>query len=163
MSRSISEYCAPAFLDVLLRDWPVDLVEVDRVDPESLQAITGLAQDRVAFEAVHDPAVGAFQQRAFGEQVRALGEPLQCTADDLFGAAEAVGGGGVDPVDPVLQRVVDRRDRLVIVLGTPAELPAPASDRLGSEAELGYLEAGLPEPPGCDLCRGHVDLFRLWV
>ena len=49
----------PALLDVRRRDRPVDLVEVDRVDAEPLQAGIGLAQDRVALEAVHDPALAA--------------------------------------------------------------------------------------------------------
>ena len=43
---------------------PVDLVEVDRVDAEALQAGLDLAPDRVALEVVHDPAAAALEQRA---------------------------------------------------------------------------------------------------
>ena len=54
--------CRPALLDVLIGDRPVDLVQVDRVDPESLQAGMGLAQDRIALETMDDPAARTFQQ-----------------------------------------------------------------------------------------------------
>jgi hypothetical protein len=39
--------------------------------------------------------------------------------------AEAVHGGGVDPVDTGLDGVPDRGDRLVIVLGTQANAQSP--------------------------------------
>ena len=51
----------PAFFDISVGDWPVDLVQIDRVDPQSRDARLGLAQDRVAFEAVNDAPVGSLQ------------------------------------------------------------------------------------------------------
>jgi hypothetical protein len=67
-----------------------------------------LAQDRVALQAVHDATVWALQQRGLGEYVRALGDAVERAPDNLFGVPEAVGGGGVDPVDAKLERAVDR-------------------------------------------------------
>jgi hypothetical protein len=64
----------------------------------------------------------------------ALCQAFEGASDDLLGVTEAVGGGRVDPVDPVLQRVVDRSDRWLVVLRTPAVLPIPAADRPGAEA-----------------------------
>ena len=48
----------PALLDVLLGDRPVDLVEIDRLDAEPLEAGLCLAEDRIALEAVNDATVG---------------------------------------------------------------------------------------------------------
>ena len=145
----------PPLLDLRRRDRPVNLVEVDRVDPQPLQAVVGLTPYRVPLQAVHDPAVAAFKQRALGEHVRSLGDALQRATDDLLGAAEAVGGGGVNPIDPLLERAVDRGDRLLIVLRTPAELPVPAADRPRAEADAGDLEARLAELCCLECCLVH--------
>jgi hypothetical protein len=84
--------CSPALLDVCDRDRPVDLVEIDRADAEPAETAIGFAEDRVALQAVSNVAVGAFEERALGEDVRALGEPLERATDDLLGAAEADAG-----------------------------------------------------------------------
>jgi hypothetical protein len=145
----------PALLDVLVGDRPVDLVEVDRVDAQPLQARMRLAQDRVAFQAVRDPLSRALEQRCLGEHVRALSESLDRAADDLLGVAEAVGGGGVDPVDAELERAVDRLDRLLVILRAPAELPATAADRPGAEANAGDLQTGVPQLSRLEPCLLH--------
>ena len=54
--------CAPAFFDVSVGYRPVDLVEVDRIDAEALEARLGLAQDRVALEIVHDRPPGPLDE-----------------------------------------------------------------------------------------------------
>src|SRR5581483_8210820 len=95
------------------------------------------------------------EQRGLREHVRALGKTLECTADDLLGATEAVGGGGVDPVDAVLERVVDRGDRLLVVLRSPAELPAAATDRPRAEPDAGDLKAGIAELGRFECCLVH--------
>jgi hypothetical protein len=58
---------------------------------------------------------------------------------------EAIGGGGVDPVDAQFEGVMNRGDRLVVFLGLPAELPASTADRPGAEADAGDLKAGVAE------------------
>ena len=59
---------------------------------------------------------------------------LERAADDLLRVAEPVDRRGVDPVDAPLDRVADRRDRLVVVDGPPAELPR-AADRPRAEPD----------------------------
>ena len=145
----------PALLDVLVRDRPVDLVQVDRVHAEPPQTALGLAQDRVALEHVPHMPGAVVQQRALGEHVGPLGQAAQRPADDLLGAAETVGGRGVDPVDPELHRPVDGRDRLVILLRSPAELPATAADGPGAEANAADLQAGIAQRAGPELCLLH--------
>jgi hypothetical protein len=54
---------------------------------------------------------------------------------------EAVAGGGVDPVDRTLQRVMDRGDRLIVVLRAPAVFPVAAAKRPRAEADARDLQA----------------------
>jgi hypothetical protein len=98
----------------------VHLVEVDYIDADPLEARLGLAENRLALEVVDHPAPGTLQQRALGEHVRRLAHPFQRAADDLLRVAEAVCGCGVDPVDPKFECVMDRGDRLLVLLGPPS-------------------------------------------
>src|SRR5205085_11882571 len=120
----------------------MDLVEVDRVDREPAQARLALTQQRVALQGLHGRAVRAFGLAALGEDERPLVEAGERAADDLLGVAEAVLGGGVDPVDAELERAVDGGDRLVVVLLAPAPVVLRAADRPGAEADAADLEAG---------------------
>ena len=62
-----------------------------------------------------------------------VGAEILCSSPFIFvGLIE--NDGRVDPVDPVLLRVVDRSNRWLVVLRTPAVLPIPAADRPGAEA-----------------------------
>jgi len=78
----------------------MDLVQVDGVDAEALEAGVRLAHDRVALQAVHDRAVGALEERALREHIWPLGHALEGAPHDLLRMAEAVGRRRVDPVDP---------------------------------------------------------------
>ena len=82
----------PALLDVRLRDRPVDLVEVDRVHTEPLEAALGLPQDRVALQVVHHPAAGSLHERRLGEDVRPSLQARESAADDLLRMTETIGG-----------------------------------------------------------------------
>jgi hypothetical protein len=107
----------------------VDLVEVDRVDAEALEAGLRLAQDRVGLEAVLHASSRPLDQRALREDVWPVGHPGDRAADHRLRAPEAVGRGGVDPVHAEIDRALDGRDRLFVVLRSPPELPAAATDR----------------------------------
>ena len=98
----------------------MDLVEVDRVEPEPRKAALELAPERVALQALQRRPVRAFRLPALGEDERPLVEADDRAPDDLLGLAEAVLGRGVDPVDVELERALDRRDRVVVVLVAPA-------------------------------------------
>ena len=64
---------------------------------------------------------------------------LERLADDLLGLAGGVDVGGVDEVDPGVQRAVDDADRVVVV-GV-----APGAEHHRAEAELRDLDAGASE------------------
>src|SRR4051794_26242665 len=75
---------------------------------------------------------------------------------------EPVSGGGIDPVDAELDGVMDRLDRVVVVLPAPPELPAAAPDRPRAEADTGDLEAGRAEGGRLQLRLLHVLLLLGW-
>jgi len=49
--------------------------------------------------------------------------------------AEAVSCCGVDPVDAALKPLVDRGNRVVVLLRAPAELPTSSTDGPGSQPD----------------------------
>src|SRR5215207_9275250 len=147
---------------------PVELVEVDVVGAEALEALLQLEPDRlrpqvvgglVVLAAVPGPA-------ALGEHQLPAGALAQHLPDDLLGVPEPVHGGRVDPGHAGVEGLVEGGDRLVVVLRAPAEPPRPA-DRPGAHAdhrELGPVPAQPAElhcayptfrsqPPGLKLNR----------
>ena len=60
--------------------------------------------------------------------------------------AETIGGRGVDPVHAELQRPVDRVDRLLVLLWSPAELPPPPPI---AHAPNPTRVISRPVPPSC--------------
>ena len=104
-------------------------------------------QDRVPLQVVDDPPPRPLHQRRLGEHVRPPVHAFQRPPDDLLRAAEPVPGRGVDPVDAEVERPVDRRDGLLVVLRSPAEFPSAAADRPGAEADPGDLHAGRARVP----------------
>ena len=61
-----------SLLEIRLEERPVDLVEVDRLDAEPLEAAADLAQDRVPLQGVHDTAARPLDQRSLREDERPL-------------------------------------------------------------------------------------------
>ena len=141
----------------------MDLVEVDGVDPEAFEAALHLAKQRVSPKALDRGSPRPLGLPALREHVWARFEAGHGAPHDLFRVPEAVLRRRVDPVHPELERVVDRRDRVLVVLRSPAPVVATAPDRPGSEADAGDLEAGgseqcRPERGGC-----HDDSFQTHV
>src|SRR5207253_6929763 len=124
------------------------LVEVERVRPEPPQTGLALAADRVGLETVADPATLVPDHAALGEDVRALAHPFEGAGDHFLRMAQAIDGGGVDPVDAVVQRFADRRDGVTVVLAAPGELPAAAADGPGPETDRGNHEVRISQAFG---------------
>ena len=123
-------------LDVRARIEAVHLVEVDPVGAQPPQRVLDRADDPAARVAL---LVGVLAHRVVelgGEDdvvAAAAGERL---ADDLLGLALPVDVGGVDEVDPGVERRVDDPDRLVVVR------VAPRAEHHRAKTELADRHAG---------------------
>src|SRR5258707_4352835 len=74
-------------------------------------------------------------QTALCENVGTGSRPRpQRKSDDLLRVAHTINSRGIDPVNAEVERAVDRRDRLFVVLFTPAKFPTRAADGPSAEA-----------------------------
>ena len=112
---------------------------------QAAQARLALAADGVGLEALVDLAVLVPVALALGEDVRPVASALERPRHDFLGMAEAVHGGGVDPIDAAVERRVDGGDRLVVVLRSPGEGPAAAADRPRADADGRQLHVAVAE------------------
>jgi hypothetical protein len=111
----------PAFFDFGVGVGPVDLVEIDGIDGEAAQTGFAFAADGIAPEGAADGASFVPDESAFREYIRTGGAAFERAADDFFGVAEPVNGGGVDPVDAAVEGGMDGGDGVGVVLGSPGE------------------------------------------
>jgi hypothetical protein len=97
----------------------------------------------------------------------ALRHRFQSAANDFFRVAEAIDGGGIDPVDAQFNGMLDRPNRLLVILGTPAMGPAASAEGPGTEAHARYLHIRLSKfSPGkshasASVIRTHLPTNRL--
>jgi hypothetical protein len=114
----------------------VDLVQVDPVGAQPPQRLLDLAHDPTARGAA---AVGILAHRSphLGREHDVIAPAArQCLADDDLGLALRVDVGGVDEVDPRVQRAMNDPDAFVVVL------VAPVAEHHRAEAQLADRDAG---------------------
>src|SRR5579859_5933143 len=79
---------------------------------------------------------------------------------------ESVDGGSIDPVDALVQSLMDGADRLIIVLCAPGKIPVAAANGPGTEADRGQFEVRVAEcfqGKGNRLCHHNsIDAWWLW-
>src|SRR4051812_14372559 len=138
---------AERLVDVGVLFGAVDLVEVDPVGAEPPQAVLDLLDDPAARVPELVRVVAHRAVHLCCEHDVVAPAPGQRLADDLLGLAARVHVGGVDEVDPGVERGVDDADRLVVVL------VAPTAEHHRAEAERTHLDAGAAE--GAELHRGR--------
>ena len=130
---------AERLVDVGVGLGAVDLVEVDPVRLEAPQAVLDRARDPAARVAELVRIVAHLAVELGGQHDVVALAARQGLADDLLGLAARVDVGGVDEVDPGVERGVDDPDRLVVV-GV-----APGAEHHGAEAEWADLDSGAAE------------------
>jgi hypothetical protein len=121
------DHGAPGFLNRYVLVGPVELIQVDHIDPQPLQAVLAGPADLVRAEAA---AVGL--RGDLGGHDDAIPAPLDGPANEFLALPVAVDLGGIDPRDPGVQPGPDRIDHdpvgLVRPPGVAAGLPRPVTD-----------------------------------
>ena len=145
------DHCLPGFFEcwAVVFGRPVNLVEIDDVDFQALQAVFAFLFDGSGGVNFRDGALVVPAHRALGENVRAIAFPFfESASDDFFRMAEAVDRGGVDPVDAEFERAVDCGDGVGFFLCAPGEGPASAADGPGAEADGRDHQIGISKLAG---------------
>ena len=94
----------------------VDLVEIDIIGAEPAQAVVDLVEDRLARQAGAVRAGAHAVEHLGGEHdVLAPGEILDGAADDLLRGAVRIDIGGIEEIDPELERLADQRAARLLV------------------------------------------------
>jgi len=114
----------------------MDLIEVDHVTAEPSQAVLALLADRAAFQRIVHLTGIVPDHSTFGKNIRPPSGPLgQGLRDDLLGMSKPIDGRRVDPVDPQFERPMNCRDRIGVLLGSPAKLPVSAPNRPSAKSD----------------------------
>src|SRR5262249_17375254 len=88
----------------------MDLIEIDRLDPESFEARLASLDDVFPRESAHVRAIG-HRPEDFrrDDDLIELRHRAQRTSDHLFAPSERVHGGWVEEVDAVVERSLEER------------------------------------------------------
>lgn len=141
-AHQVGQY-GQCLVDVGGRVGAVYLVEVD---------VVGAQPPEAALDGPGEPAPGVAapvriavshpdREVALGRQHDLVASAVNGLADDLLGLAAGVLVGGVDEIDPAVQRRADQPDRFVVVA-----VP-PGTQAQGAQGELAYGDAGAAENP----------------
>ncbi len=113
----------------------MDLVQVDHIGLQLLEAALGLADDVV----VHAHALGAVTHRELRGDDHLVATAPQRVADEALTLALAVDEGRVDEVDAAIERVRDVDVRLLVIESRRAvDVPTESDDR---NVQVGVAQA----------------------
>src|SRR5438067_11713804 len=150
----------PVTLADVVLDWIVQLIEIDHIFLQALQALLARPGDVLARPIFHADAV-AHHVAAFAGDERVSPIPSKCFADELLAAAVAVNIGGVEEVDAQFAGTTQGGDGVVFRRLTPAPLYASrfagTTDGPGAEADLANAGVGFAE-----YAVVHVRVSRFW-
>src|SRR6266516_4372320 len=124
-------------VDRYQRIGPVNLIDVDVIGLQSPQRVLYFTQDPRSTRFPKNFVAGPLEADLRGhDDVRP--DALQGFADDLFRPAEPIDGRGIDHIDPVIERLADRGDRLLLV----SAAPHPSADSPGAHRDSRDLQRG---------------------
>jgi hypothetical protein len=115
----------------------VDLVEVDGFDVEAAEALFAFVAN--LFLTVRDFTFFVPDHGGLSEDVWIVQGGFEGAGYNLFGVAEAVDGGGVDPVDAEVEGFMDCCDGIVVVLIAPCEGPIASANGPCAETDGGEV------------------------
>src|ERR1700739_2580520 len=121
----------PCFLKLgpIARRRPMHLIEINHVSLQAAQTVLALLTNRRGRMVLTRFAIRVPAKTALCEHVRPFAFPLfQRLRNDFLGVAGAIDSGSVDPVDAQFEGAHDGRDGIRVLLITPGEFPAAASD-----------------------------------
>ena len=121
----------------------MDLVEVDRLHLQAPEAGLAFAEDGLALQAPADLALFVPDAGTLGEEQGLGGEILDGAAHHFLGMAKTVDRGGIDPVHSEVERRVNGRDGIGVVLRPPGELPIAAPHGPRADAQRGDVEIAI--------------------
>jgi hypothetical protein len=129
----------------------VDLVEVDVVDAEPAQRTLDRFDQPAARAAAPVGAAVAHRAVALGGEHDVVAPAAQRLADDPLGlTVTAVDVGGVDDVDPAVERATDDADALVGI-GVAHRAEHHGAQAVGGDVDSGAAE-GAGSHSGCPSC-----------
>ena len=123
----------------------MDLVEINYINLQALEAGFDFAADRLCFQAATYLTPLVPHQLALGKNIGTLGAALQRLGNHLLGVSETVDGRGIDPVHAGVERSVNGGNRVIVILLAPAELPAAAAHRPGPDTERRNLHIAVAQ------------------
>ena len=97
------------------------------------------------------PEFLAPEHRALGEDVGLLLAAFERPCHHFFRMAQSVDRGCIDPVDAKVEGALDRGDRIVVVLRSPAKLPVATADGPGAKTDGGDVQVRIAKLPSCRL------------
>src|SRR5262245_22924733 len=107
----------------------MNLIQIDRVQLQTAQAILAFLEDARALVNLGDAALWVPSHRALCENVRTRAFPsLQCAGDYFLRMADAVHRGGVNPIDAKIESAMDCGHGVRVLLRAPAKIIAGAAN-----------------------------------
>src|SRR5260370_3680839 len=120
---------------------PVHLKKIDGADLQAAQTVFAFAANGIGAELLPNFPLLIAAQNTFGENAGTRTAPLvQSARDDFLGVAQAVDGGGVNPIDAQLQPAMNRGNGIGVVLRPPGKFPPAATESPGAKADRRNLE-----------------------
>ena len=132
---------AERLLDVRIGLGTVDLIKVDVVGSEPAEAVLDLSRDpHPGVALLVDP--GSHPTVDLRREDDVVATSLQGLPDDLLGLSGRVDVGGVDEVDPGVERRVDDPDA-VVDIGVPPRAEHHRAEAVGAHADAGPTERSI--------------------
>ena len=125
---------------------PVHLVKIDGFDLQPAKAVFAFTANGIGAESLGDFPFFIPAQNTLCEDMGARATPFpQCAGNDFFRMAQAVDGGGVDPIDAKLKRAMNRGNGVRIILVAPGKFPAGTANGPRSKTDGRDLEVRVSE------------------